>query len=88
MADPGTLIPSDATGSHIDYDESSYVASPSSRDLDSSHVASSSSGVGSSYEETSDLGWCKWSLSLNFTVWFIHVYFFVFLSKFWGGQPS
>ncbi|KAG5037281.1 hypothetical protein AAZX31_07G096600 [Glycine max] len=56
MADPGTLIPSDATGSHIDYDESSYVASPSSRDLDSSHVASSSSGVGSSYEETSDLG--------------------------------
>ncbi|KAL2344101.1 hypothetical protein Fmac_005386 [Flemingia macrophylla] len=56
MADPGTLIPSDATGSHIEYDESSYVASPSSRDLDSSHVASSSSGVGSSYEETSDLG--------------------------------
>ncbi|KHN23722.1 Serine/threonine-protein kinase CTR1 [Glycine soja] len=56
MADPGTLIPSDATGSQIDYDESLYVASPSSRDLDSSHVASSSSGVGSSYEETSDLG--------------------------------
>ncbi|XP_020216680.1 probable serine/threonine-protein kinase SIS8 [Cajanus cajan] len=56
MANPGTLIPSYATGSHIEYDESSYVASPSSRDLDSSHVASSSSGVGSSYEETSDLG--------------------------------
>ncbi|CAJ1952066.1 unnamed protein product [Sphenostylis stenocarpa] len=56
MADPGTLIPSDATGSQIEYDESSYVASPSSRDLDSSHVASSSSGVGSSYEETLDLG--------------------------------
>jgi len=56
MADPGTLIPSDATGSQIECDESSYVASPSSRDLDSSHVASSSSGVGSSYEETLDLG--------------------------------
>ncbi|KOM54455.1 hypothetical protein LR48_Vigan10g034700 [Vigna angularis] len=56
MADPGTLIPSDATGSQVECDESSYVASPSSRDLDSSHVASSSSGVGSSYEETLDLG--------------------------------
>ncbi|KAK7314640.1 hypothetical protein VNO77_33167 [Canavalia gladiata] len=56
MADPGTLIPSDITGSQIEYDESSFVASPSSRDLDSSHVPSSSSGVGSSYEETSDLG--------------------------------
>ncbi|XP_068503235.1 probable serine/threonine-protein kinase SIS8 isoform X2 [Phaseolus vulgaris] len=56
MADPGTLIPSDATGSQIECDESSYVASPSSRDPDSSHVASSSSGVGSSYEETLDLG--------------------------------
>ncbi|RDX89886.1 putative serine/threonine-protein kinase SIS8, partial [Mucuna pruriens] len=56
MADPGTLIPSDATESNVEYDESSYVASPSSRDLDSSHVASSSSGVGSSYEETSDSG--------------------------------
>jgi len=56
MADPGTLIPADATGSQIECDESSYVASPSSRDLDSSHVASSSSGVGSSYEETLDLG--------------------------------
>ncbi|XP_027357557.1 probable serine/threonine-protein kinase SIS8 isoform X2 [Abrus precatorius] len=56
MADPGTLIPSDVTGSHMEYDESSFVASPSSRDLDSSHVASSSSGIGSSYEESSDLG--------------------------------
>ncbi|KEH26929.1 putative protein kinase TKL-CTR1-DRK-2 family [Medicago truncatula] len=54
MADPGTLIPSDATGSHIEYDESFFMASPSSRDLDSSRVASSSSGVGSSSEETSD----------------------------------
>ncbi|XP_061359501.1 probable serine/threonine-protein kinase SIS8 isoform X2 [Gastrolobium bilobum] len=55
MAAPGILIPSDATGSHIEYDESSFVASPSSRDLDSSHIASFSSGVGSS-EETSDFG--------------------------------
>ncbi|KAJ1437803.1 Serine-threonine/tyrosine-protein kinase, catalytic domain [Sesbania bispinosa] len=56
MAAPGTLIPSDATGSHIEYDESSFVATPSSRDLDSSHIASFSSGVGSSSEETSDFG--------------------------------
>lgn len=56
MADPGTLIPSDAAGSHIEYDESYFSASPFSRDIDSSHVASSSSGVGSSYEEHSDFG--------------------------------
>lgn len=56
MADPGTLIPSDAAGSHIDYDESFYSASPLSRDIDSSHMASSSSGVGSSFEEPSDFG--------------------------------
>ncbi|KAJ1388657.1 Protein kinase-like domain superfamily [Sesbania bispinosa] len=56
MADPGTLIPSDATGSHIEYDETFSVASPLSRDLDSSHVPSSSSGVGSSSEDTSDFG--------------------------------
>ncbi|MED6152547.1 putative serine/threonine-protein kinase sis8 [Stylosanthes scabra] len=53
MADPGTLIPSDATGSHIDYVGSSFVASPSSRNLDSSHVTSLRSGVESSSEETS-----------------------------------
>ncbi|XP_050121112.1 probable serine/threonine-protein kinase SIS8 isoform X1 [Malus sylvestris] len=56
MADPGTLIPSDAAGSHIEYDESYFSASPLSRDIDSSHVASSSSGVGSSFEEHSDFG--------------------------------
>lgn len=56
MADPGTLIPSDSIGSHIVYDESVFGASPSSRDIDSSRVASSSSGVGSSSEETSDVG--------------------------------
>lgn len=54
MAAPGTLIPSDAAGSHIEYDDSSFVASPSSRDLDSSHITSFSSGVGCSSEETSD----------------------------------
>ncbi|CAL0312374.1 unnamed protein product [Lupinus luteus] len=56
MADPGTLIPTDATGSHIEYDESSYVASHSSRDFDSSHIASFSSGIGSLSEETSEFG--------------------------------
>ncbi|XP_031268961.1 probable serine/threonine-protein kinase SIS8 isoform X2 [Pistacia vera] len=56
MADPGTLIPSDAVGLHIDLDESFYSASPLSRDIDSSHVASSSSGVGSSFEEHSEFG--------------------------------
>ncbi|XP_052732379.1 probable serine/threonine-protein kinase SIS8 isoform X2 [Vigna angularis] len=56
MAAPGALIPSDATASHIECDGSSFVASPSSRELDSSNVASLSSGVGSSSEETSDCG--------------------------------
>ncbi|KAJ7975214.1 Protein kinase [Quillaja saponaria] len=56
MADPGTLIPSDSTGSHIEYDESFFPASPVSRDIDSSQVASSNSGVGSSVEENSELG--------------------------------
>jgi len=55
MADPGTLIPSDAAGSHIEYDESFTSASPLPRDIDS-HMASSSSGVGSSFEEHSDFG--------------------------------
>ncbi|CAJ2675946.1 unnamed protein product [Trifolium pratense] len=54
MAAPGTLIPSDATGSHIEYDDYSFIASPSSRDLDSSNIASFSTGVGSSSEETSE----------------------------------
>ncbi|KAB1212311.1 Serine/threonine-protein kinase EDR1 [Morella rubra] len=56
MADPGTLIPSDAAGSHIEYEESFYSASPLSRDIDSSHMASSSSGVGSSFEDHLDFG--------------------------------
>ncbi|XP_010498195.1 PREDICTED: serine/threonine-protein kinase EDR1-like [Camelina sativa] len=49
MGDPGTLIPADAAGLQMDYDDSVYSASP--RDADSSHVASSSSGVESSIEE-------------------------------------
>ncbi|KAF3437192.1 hypothetical protein FNV43_RR19945 [Rhamnella rubrinervis] len=56
MAAPGTLIPSDAAGSHIEYDEAFFSASPLFRDIDSSQVASSSSGVGSSFEEHSDWG--------------------------------
>lgn len=56
MADPGTLIPSDAVGSHVEYNDSFYSASPLSRDVDSSHAASSSSGVGSSFEEHSEFG--------------------------------
>jgi hypothetical protein len=49
MGDPGTLIPADAAGLQMDFDDSVYSASP--RDVDSSHVASSSSGVESSIEE-------------------------------------
>ncbi|XP_065849516.1 probable serine/threonine-protein kinase SIS8 isoform X2 [Euphorbia lathyris] len=55
MADPGTLIPSDVAGSHIEY-ESIFSASPLSRDIDSSHIASSSSGIASSLEEHLDVG--------------------------------
>lgn len=56
MADPGTLIPPDAAGSHIEYDDTFFSSSPLSRDIDSSHIASSSSGVASSFEEQSDVG--------------------------------
>lgn len=56
MADPGTLLPADAAGLHVGYDDSFLSASPLSRDLDSSHPASSSSGVGSSFEERADFG--------------------------------
>ncbi|KAL1224042.1 putative serine/threonine-protein kinase SIS8 [Cardamine amara subsp. amara] len=52
MGDPGTLIPADAAGLQMDYDDSVYSASP--RDVDSSHVASSSSGVESSFEENAE----------------------------------
>ncbi|XP_057952045.1 probable serine/threonine-protein kinase SIS8 isoform X2 [Malania oleifera] len=56
MADPGTLIPSDAAESHIEYEGSIFSASPLPRDIDSSHVASFSSGFASSFEEHSDFG--------------------------------
>lgn len=56
MADPGTLIPADVAGLHVEFDESPLSASPLSRDVDSSQAASSSSGVGSSLEENSDSG--------------------------------
>ncbi|XP_011008344.1 PREDICTED: serine/threonine-protein kinase EDR1 isoform X2 [Populus euphratica] len=55
-ADPGTLIPSDAAGSHIEYDDSFFSSSPFSRDIDSYRIASSSSGHTSSFEEHSELG--------------------------------
>lgn len=56
MAAPGTLIPSDAAGSHLEYDESLFAASPSIGDIEPFHVASSSGGVGSSFEEHSGIG--------------------------------
>ncbi|XWS37591.1 hypothetical protein CRYUN_Cryun19dG0057700 [Craigia yunnanensis] len=56
MADPGTLIPSDAAGSHVEYEDSFFSTSPLSRDIDSSHMASSSSGVGSSFEDNAEFG--------------------------------
>ncbi|CAN8235019.1 unnamed protein product [Cochlearia groenlandica] len=49
MGDPGTLIPADAAGLQIDYDESFYSASP--RGNGSCHVASSSNGIETSFEE-------------------------------------
>ncbi|CAH8381279.1 unnamed protein product [Eruca vesicaria subsp. sativa] len=52
MGDPGTLIPADAAGLQMDYDDSVYSASP--RDVDSSHVASSSSWVETSFEEPAE----------------------------------
>ncbi|GMI99514.1 SUGAR INSENSITIVE 8 [Hibiscus trionum] len=56
MADPGTLIPSDAGGSHVEYDDSFFSSSHLSPDIDSSRVASSSSGIGSSLEDGSEYG--------------------------------
>ncbi|XP_010540027.1 PREDICTED: serine/threonine-protein kinase EDR1-like isoform X3 [Tarenaya hassleriana] len=50
MADPGTLIPADAAGLHIEYDDFVFSA------MDPSHVASSSSWVVSSFEEHAEFG--------------------------------
>ncbi|KAL4385152.1 hypothetical protein GQ457_15G001160 [Hibiscus cannabinus] len=56
MADPGTLIPSDAGGSHVEYDDSLFSSRHLPPDIDSSHMASSSSGIGSSLEDSSEYG--------------------------------
>ncbi|KAL5748799.1 hypothetical protein ACOSQ2_026096 [Xanthoceras sorbifolium] len=56
MADPGTLIPSDAVGALLEFDDPFFSASPLSRDIDSSRAPSSSSGVGSSFEEHAEFG--------------------------------
>lgn len=52
MADPGTLIPSDVAGAHMDYDESFLSSCPVS--TGPSHLASSSGGTTSSSEDTSE----------------------------------
>ncbi|KFK41812.1 hypothetical protein AALP_AA2G174700 [Arabis alpina] len=52
MGDPGTLIPADAAGLQIDYDESVFSASPG--DNDSFHVPSSSSGIESPFEDNAE----------------------------------
>ncbi|KAG9148443.1 hypothetical protein Leryth_016918 [Lithospermum erythrorhizon] len=65
MADPGTLIPSDAAAGHVDYGEPFLSVSPLSRGADFSQVASSSSEVTSSFEENSGLGGDKHSGSGN-----------------------
>ncbi|XP_010274700.1 PREDICTED: serine/threonine-protein kinase EDR1 [Nelumbo nucifera] len=56
MADPGTLIPSDAGGTQIEYEEPVYAVSPFLRDIDYSHVASYSSGATSSIGGCSEFG--------------------------------
>ncbi|PHT47431.1 Serine/threonine-protein kinase CTR1 [Capsicum baccatum] len=55
MADPGTLIPSDTSGTPGDYEESILSISPPSKDVDS-HMGSSSSGVACSSEDHSEYG--------------------------------
>lgn len=54
MADPGTLIPSDAVGPQVEYEETFFAVSPFLRDVDYTHIASSSSGVVSSIGEYSE----------------------------------
>ncbi|KAK6921312.1 Serine-threonine/tyrosine-protein kinase, catalytic domain [Dillenia turbinata] len=54
MSDPGTLIPSDAAGSHSEGEGLLLAASPFPRDMESTKVASSSSGPASSFEEQSE----------------------------------
>ncbi|KAF8407660.1 hypothetical protein HHK36_006795 [Tetracentron sinense] len=56
MADPGTLIPSDAAGPQIEYEEPFYTVSPFPRGADYSRIATSSSGVTSSVGESLEFG--------------------------------
>ncbi|KAL0429538.1 UNVERIFIED_CONTAM: putative serine/threonine-protein kinase SIS8 [Sesamum radiatum] len=56
MADPGTLIPSDAAGSHMDYEDSFLSTTPAPIDVLPSHMTSSSGGEASSLEDTSEIG--------------------------------
>ncbi|CAI9753605.1 unnamed protein product [Fraxinus pennsylvanica] len=56
MADPGTLIPSDEAGLHIDCEELCLSNSPLSKDVEPSRMDSSSSGITSSFEDQSEVG--------------------------------
>ncbi|KAK6925382.1 hypothetical protein RJ641_009708 [Dillenia turbinata] len=56
MSDPGTLIPSDAAGSHSEGEGLLLAASPFPRDTESTNIASSSSGPTSSFEEQFESG--------------------------------
>uniref|UniRef100_A0A7C9E4K1 non-specific serine/threonine protein kinase n=1 Tax=Opuntia streptacantha TaxID=393608 RepID=A0A7C9E4K1_OPUST len=55
MADPGTLIPVDATLAHVDYADSVSSFSPLSRDI-GSNIGTGSSEAVSSFEEPSEFG--------------------------------
>jgi len=55
MADPGTLIPVDATLTHVDYADSVSSFSPLSRDI-GSNIGTGSSEAVSSFEEPSEFG--------------------------------
>ncbi|KAL0464161.1 UNVERIFIED_CONTAM: putative serine/threonine-protein kinase SIS8 [Sesamum latifolium] len=56
MADPGTLIPSDAAGSHMDYEDSFLSTTPAPIDVLPSHMTSSSGAEASTLEDTSEVG--------------------------------
>ncbi|XAR63955.1 Non-specific serine/threonine protein kinase [Bertholletia excelsa] len=57
MADPGTLIPSDAAGSHAECRESLFPTNSLSSQVGSSYIASSSGGISSSFEgHSTDVG--------------------------------
>ncbi|KAG2321857.1 hypothetical protein Bca4012_057782 [Brassica carinata] len=53
MGDPGTLIPADAAGLQVDYDEP--VCSTSPGDNDSFHVASSTNGIERSFQQYAEM---------------------------------